>query len=85
MVIVCGEAYQGWICHTRRYFPHRLTRENISCDVDEVQGQEKKKKKVAHFFLSSLYSSICRDLALPVLSCTHLFCINVYNVLYAIF
>lgn len=27
---------QGWMCHTRRFFPWCLARENIACDVDEV-------------------------------------------------
>ncbi|XP_062322268.1 uncharacterized protein LOC134023930 [Osmerus eperlanus] len=33
---IAPEAFQGWIRHTRRYFPRCLARENIACDVDEV-------------------------------------------------
>ncbi|XP_073704232.1 uncharacterized protein [Garra rufa] len=36
----CGDievgSIQGWIRHTRRYFPRCLAREDIACDVDEV-------------------------------------------------
>ncbi len=35
----CGdiaiESIQGWIRHSRAYFPRCLARENIYCDVDE--------------------------------------------------
>ncbi len=36
----CGDidaaSIQGWIRHSRRFFPRCLARENIACDVDEV-------------------------------------------------
>lgn len=36
----CGNvdvgAYDGWICHYRRFFAHYLAREMIACDVDEM-------------------------------------------------
>ena len=34
---IAPEAFQGWIRHTRPYFPRCLARENVACDVDEVQ------------------------------------------------
>ncbi|KAL6101469.1 uncharacterized protein ACO6RY_16707 [Pungitius sinensis] len=30
------EAFQGWIRHSRAFFPRCLARDNIACDVDEV-------------------------------------------------
>ena len=33
---IAPQAFQGWIRHTRQYFPCCLARENIACDVDEV-------------------------------------------------
>lgn len=30
------EAFQGWIHHSRAFFPRCLARDNIACDVDEV-------------------------------------------------
>lgn len=33
---VAVEAFQGRIHHARRYFPRKLARENIACDIDEV-------------------------------------------------
>ncbi|KAK0149245.1 hypothetical protein N1851_010227 [Merluccius polli] len=30
-----AEECQGWIRHTRRFFPRCIARENIACDVDE--------------------------------------------------
>lgn len=30
------ESCQGWVRHTRGFFPRCLARENIACDVDEV-------------------------------------------------
>ncbi|RXN30625.1 receptor-type tyrosine- phosphatase U-like protein [Labeo rohita] len=30
------EAFQGWIRHSRAFFPWCLARDNIACDVDEV-------------------------------------------------
>jgi len=36
----CGDievrSIQGWIWHTRGYFPRCLAREDIACDVDEI-------------------------------------------------
>ncbi len=29
-------ACQGWMRHSRRYFPRCLAREEITCDFDEV-------------------------------------------------
>ncbi len=29
-------AIQGWIRHSRRFFPRCLAREDIACDVDEA-------------------------------------------------
>lgn len=40
MDLACGdigeESCQGWIRHTRGFFPRCLRRDNIACDVDEV-------------------------------------------------
>ena len=40
MDLACGdigeESCQGWIRHTRAFFPRCLRRDNIACDVDEV-------------------------------------------------
>lgn len=40
MELACGdipvEAFQGWIRHSRAFFPRCLAREHIACDVDEV-------------------------------------------------
>ncbi|XP_060776948.1 uncharacterized protein LOC132886378 [Neoarius graeffei] len=40
MELACGdipvEAFQGWMRHSRAFFPWCLARENIACDVDEV-------------------------------------------------
>ncbi|XP_051512783.1 potassium/sodium hyperpolarization-activated cyclic nucleotide-gated channel 3-like [Myxocyprinus asiaticus] len=58
----CGEvdvgAFGGWIRHSRRFFPHCLARENITCDVDEVHSadiyQERPKdhkQKHRHYYL----------------------------------
>lgn len=30
------DAIQGWIRHSRRFFPRCLSRQDIACDVDEV-------------------------------------------------
>ncbi|XP_025758107.1 uncharacterized protein LOC112843511 isoform X1 [Oreochromis niloticus] len=35
-VDIPAEAFQGWICHSRAFFPRCLARDNIACDVDEV-------------------------------------------------
>uniref|UniRef100_A0A1A8C9L3 DDE superfamily endonuclease n=1 Tax=Nothobranchius kadleci TaxID=1051664 RepID=A0A1A8C9L3_NOTKA len=40
MELACGdipvEALQGWICHSRAFFPRCLAGDNIACDVEEV-------------------------------------------------
>ncbi|XP_039472699.1 uncharacterized protein LOC120441495 [Oreochromis aureus] len=35
-VDIPAEAFQGWIRHSRAFFPRCLARDNIACDVDEV-------------------------------------------------
>ncbi|KAL3972583.1 bestrophin-4 [Sarotherodon galilaeus] len=35
-VDIPAEAFQGWIRHSRAFFPRCLERDNIACDVDEV-------------------------------------------------
>ena len=42
---IAPEAFQGWIRHTRRYFPHCLARENIACDVDEVLWPDRNQRQ----------------------------------------
>lgn len=41
MNVACGEIaaeeYQGWISQARWYFPYCLVRENIPCNINEVQ------------------------------------------------
>lgn len=60
MDLACGdigeESCQGWIRHTRGFFPRCLRRDNIACDVDEVlwpdpaQRQEEAHWSHVYFF-----------------------------------
>ncbi len=34
--LIDAESWQGWSCHSRRFFPCCFAREDIACDVDEV-------------------------------------------------
>ena len=42
---IAPEAFQGWIRHIRRYFPHCLARKNIACDVDEVLWPDRNQRQ----------------------------------------
>src|SRR4029434_4557371 len=53
---IAPELFQGWIRHTRRYFPHCLARENIACDVDEVLWPDRNQRQdEAYFFCPFLF------------------------------
>ncbi len=59
MDLACGdigeESCQGWIRHTRGFFPRCLRRDNIACDVDEVLWPDPAQRQEAHW--SHVYSS----------------------------
>lgn len=63
--VACGEIaaeeYQGWISQARWSFPHCLVRENISCNITEVQHVAPMANK-QHNFLS--LSSMCKSVLL---------------------
>ncbi len=67
---IAVEAFQGWICHARPYFPRCLARENIACSVDEVLWPDPNRRRdAASFSLSLQYTvhSLCVSFCICVL------------------
>ncbi len=47
-------AMQGWIRHSRRFFPRCLANDNIACDVDEILWPDPARRRDNVFFLMFL-------------------------------
>ena len=44
-------AMQGWIHHSRRFFPRCLANDNIDCDVDEILWPDPSSRRDNSFFV----------------------------------
>lgn len=50
---------QGWIRHSKRFFPRCLANENIACDVDEALWPDPAWRRCLVFFFFSVLNWIC--------------------------
>ncbi len=41
---ITAESCRGWICHSRRYFPRCIARDDIRCDVDETMWPDREER-----------------------------------------
>ncbi len=44
---------QGWIRHSKRFFPRCLANENIACDVDEALWPDQARRRDVYFLFST--------------------------------
>ncbi len=71
---ILAEHCQGWIRHTKRFFPRCLAREDIRCDVDENMWPN---AEVLMWVFYCLYIHIINDSYIAFFSCILFFFSNV--------